>query len=129
MKYLPRISDETLRTRLKSKGAVLIEGPKWCGKTSTAMQAAKSVLNLSDPVTLSESREMAQLNPSVLLNGETPRLIDEWQEVPRLWDAARSLVDQRQAMGQFIFTGSAVPADRSDIIHTGTGRFSRMTMR
>lgn len=129
MKYLPRLADKVLEQRLKTKGGVLIEGPKWCGKTSTAIQASKSVLNLADPVALSEAKELVQINPSILLEGATPRLVDEWQETPRLWDAARSLIDQRQSTGQFIFTGSAVPADRTDIIHSGTGRFSRMIMR
>lgn len=129
MKYLPRISDEILRHRLESKGAVLIEGPKWCGKTSTARQASRSMLDLADMNVLGEAREMVQINPAMLLRGDTPRLIDEWQEIPQLWDAVRSEVDKRQAVGQFIFTGSSVPADRSEIHHSGTGRFSRMTMR
>lgn len=129
MKYLPRISDKTLAERLESKGAVLIEGPKWCGKTSTALQMANSVLNLADLNTLEEAKEIASLNTSLLLSGETPRLIDEWQQIPRLWDAVRNEVDRRQSVGQFIFTGSAVPPNRETLLHTGTGRFSRMTMR
>lgn len=129
MKYIPRISDNILKERLESKGAVLIEGPKWCGKTSTAAQVAKSVLNLADLNILEEAKEIAQLKPSILLQGDTPRLIDEWQQIPRLWDAVRNEIDKRQYVGQFIFTGSAVPANREEIIHTGTGRFSRMIMR
>ncbi len=129
MAYLPRIADQILAFRLRSKGGVLIEGPKWCGKTSTALQTAASVLDLANPSTLAESKAMAQINPTLLLNGETPRLVDEWQEIPQLWDAGRSLIDRRQSVGQLIFTGSAVPADRSEILHSGTGRFSRMTMR
>ncbi len=129
MAYIPRISDLILAERLEAKGAVLIEGPKWCGKTSTAKKASRSMLDLADPNILSESKEMANLNPLILLNGATPRLIDEWQEIPRLWDAVRKEVDNRQRVGQFILTGSAVPANRNKILHTGTGRFSRMTMR
>lgn len=127
--YKTRIADKVLKKRLDSKGAVLIEGPKWCGKTETAKQAANSMLNLADYATLSEARGLVELNPSILIRGETPKLIDEWQEIPRLWDIIRGAVDQRQAMGQFILTGSAVPVDRSEIIHTGTGRITRMTMR
>lgn len=129
MRYLPRISDKTLAERLESKGSVLIEGPKWCGKTSTALQQAKSVLNLADLNTLEEAKEIASLNSSLLLAGDTPRLIDEWQQIPKLWDAVRNEVDRRQLVGQFIFTGSALPANRETLLHTGTGRYSRMTMR
>jgi len=129
MKYLPRLYDKILAERLAAKGAVLIEGPKWCGKTSTAMQSTNSFLNLADLNVLAESRELAALNPYVLLNGETPRLIDEWQEIPRIWDAVRNEVDKRQDVGQFILTGSALPANREEILHTGTGRISRMVMR
>lgn len=129
MAYLPRIADKILAFRLISKGGILIEGPKWCGKTSTALQASKSVLDLANPNTLAESKAMAQINPTILLEGDVPRLIDEWQEIPQLWDAGRNLIDRRQEVGQLIFTGSAVPADRSEIKHTGTGRFARMTMR
>jgi hypothetical protein len=128
-KYLPRIADSILKKRLQSKGAVLIEGPKWCGKTSTAAQAAGSVLNLADLNVLNQVRNMVQITPKAFLDGEVPRLIDEWQGEPRLWDAVRNEVDARQAMGQFILTGSAVPADRSEILHSGTGRFSLITMR
>lgn len=129
MKYLSRIADHVLRQRLEAKGAVLIEGPKWCGKTSTALQTAKSILNLADMNTLAEAKEMAQFNPMMLLKGDVPRLIDEWQEIPRLWDAIRNEVDMRQDVGQFILTGSAVPPDMSEVLHSGTGRVSRMTMR
>lgn len=129
MKYIEHIADIVLKERLESKGAVLIEGPKWCGKTSTALQMSKSVLNLSDINILEESKVLASINPSILLEGNTPRLIDEWQEIPTLWDAIRCEVDKRQSMEQFILTGSAVPANRDEIRHTGTGRFSRMVMR
>jgi hypothetical protein len=129
MKYLPRIADIILNKKLQSKGAVLIEGPKWCGKTSTAMQSSRSVLNLSDMNTFEQARDMALINARELLVGDVPRLIDEWQEIPRLWDVIRNEVDARQAMGQFILTGSAVPADRTEILHSGTGRYSLLTMR
>lgn len=129
MEYLPRIYDKVLERKLDSKGAVLIEGPKWCGKSSTAKQRAKSILDLSDYNTLQEARQVAQLSPRTLLEGKEPRLVDEWQEIPRLWDVTRNEVDRRQDVGQFIFTGSAVPPNRDEILHTGTGRFSRMTMR
>lgn len=128
-KYLPRIADTILKKRLQSKGAVLIEGPKWCGKTSTAAQAANSMLNLADLNVLNQVRNMVQVTPQTILSGDVPRLIDEWQGEPRLWDAIRNEVDMRQEMGQFILTGSAVPADRSEILHSGTGRFSLLTMR
>jgi hypothetical protein len=129
MNYLPRIADIILQKKLQSKGAVLIEGPKWCGKTSTAMQASKSVLNFADMNVLEQARNLIEINQSALLLGDTPRLIDEWQEIPRMWDVIRNEVDKRQAMGQFILTGSAVPADRSEILHSGTGRYSLLTMR
>jgi hypothetical protein len=128
-KYLPRIADAVLQRRLRSKGAVLIEGPKWCGKTSTAAQVAGSMLNLADLNVLNQVRNMVQVTPNAFLDGDVPRLIDEWQGEPRLWDAVRNEVDIRQATGQFILTGSAVPADRSEILHSGTGRFSLVTMR
>lgn len=129
MKYRNRIADSILKDRLESKGAVLIEGPKWCGKTTTASQCAASVLDLADTKVLSESLEIADLQPSKLLEGATPRLIDEWQEIPSLWDQIRITVDRRHEVGQFILTGSAIPADKSNVHHTGTGRISRMVMR
>lgn len=127
--YRPRLADAMLAERLEYRGAVLIEGPKWCGKTSTAMMQAQSLLNLADTTTLARTREIVDLSPDILLDGATPRLIDEWQTVPRLWDIIRNTVDRRQEPGQFILTGSAVPAHRNEIIHTGTGRFSRLMMR
>lgn len=113
---------------LQSSGAVLIEGPKWCGKTSTASVAAKSILYMQDPDNSASYQAMADTKPSLLLKGEVPRLIDEWQMAPVLWDAVRFEVDRRGDAGQFILTGSAVPADNVTA-HTGTGRFSRMLMR
>ena len=127
-KYLPRIADAKLALALKAMGAVLIEGPKWCGKTSTAERIAKSVLYMQDPDTFEENMLKAKTKPSLLLEGETPRLLDEWQVAPVLWNAVRFAVDKRQEMGQFILTGSVVPT-RTEDMHSGTGRISRMKMR
>lgn len=128
-KYRARISDKILSKKLSSKGAVLIEGAKWCGKTTTASQVAKSILKMQDPAEREQNIRMSEINPSRLLAGKTPRLIDEWQLAPKLWDAIRYEVDERDEFNQFILTGSAVPADFSEISHTGTGRISRMLMR
>ena len=127
-KYLNRIADNVLDMALAASGAVLIEGPKWCGKTSTAEEKAKSVLYMQDPDNSASYMKAADTKPSLLLNGDTPRLIDEWQMAPVLWDAVRFAVDKRKASGQFILTGSAVPKDNT-VAHTGTGRISRMIMR
>ena len=129
MEYKSRIADRLLAKRLASKGAVLIEGPKWCGKTTTAEQQAGSILYMDAPATLETNLQMAEIDPSVLLEGKTPRLIDEWQLAPKLWDTVRFEVDHRHDVGQFILTGSAVPAEEKDIHHSGTGRFSWLTMR
>lgn len=110
-------------------GAVLIQGPKWCGKTTTAEQQAGSIVYMDDPEYMEQNIELASLSPKKLLAGATPRLIDEWQLAPQLWDAARFEVDHRDEEGQFIFTGSAVPPDMSKIHHSGTGRFAWLTMR
>ena len=126
--YLPRICDYELQNALATMGAVLIEGAKWCGKTSTAANIAKSTLLMQDPDMARSYREMADTKPSLLLKGENPRLIDEWQMSPVLWDAVRFEVDKRDLAGQFILTGSAVPADNVTA-HTGTGRFARIWMR
>jgi len=126
--YLPRISDHLLQEHLEAMGAVLIEGAKWCGKTSTARQKAGSVLMLQDPDQQESFKISIEVKPSLLLRGDTPRLLDEWQMYPVLWDAVRFAVDQREAVGQFILTGSAVPMDGA-VMHTGTGRISRMLMR
>ena len=128
-KYRNRVVDSILQEKLEGKGAVLIEGPKWCGKTTTAEQIAKSVLYMDDPQSKEQNVNMAALNPKRLLNGETPRLIDEWQIAPKLWDAIRFEVDHRDDLGQFVLTGSAVPPDTKEITHTGTGRFSWLMMR
>lgn len=127
--YRPRIADKMLSCRLMGVGAVLIQGPKWCGKTTTAEQQAKSVVYMDDPEYMDQNIELASLSPKKLLVGATPRLIDEWQLAPQLWDAARFEVDHRDEEGQFIFTGSAVPADTDKIHHSGTGRFAWLTMR
>lgn len=138
--YLKRIADQMLTDKLESSGAVLIEGPKYCGKTTLAKQQAKSVLSMADPNTLSQNLAIARTNISRLLAGETPRLIDEWQIAPQFWDAVRNEVDNREDDGQFMLTGSAVPgkARKDDsgnsigdeqIFHTGTGRISRLKLR
>ena len=127
MEYLKRIADRELELRLEAFGAVQIKGPKWCGKTTTAEMHANSVIKMQDPDTREGYLAAARTKPSLLLKGETPRLIDEWQVAPILWDAVRNAVDERQAKGQFILTGSTV-IDDSEILHTGTGRISRMSM-
>lgn len=130
--YKERIADAILKEKLSFMGAVLIIGPKWCGKTTTAEQIAKSVLYIDDPDSKKQTKELAAIRPSVLLQGETPRLLDEWQQTPELWDAVRYEVDHRENnIGQFILTGSAVPLDKDDkmkISHSGTGRIARLTM-
>lgn len=127
--YFARITDKLLDERLKAKGAILLEGPKWCGKTTTAKQIAKSFIAIDKPDMTKQYQQMAELNPSALLEGEVPRLIDEWQLAPNLWNAVRYEVDQRDDFGQFILTGSAVPAEFDASMHTGTGRISRLYMR
>lgn len=127
--YKFRIADQILAEKLEGKGAVLVQGPKWCGKTTTSIQQAGSILYMADPDKMEQNIRLANYSPSILLQGATPRLIDEWQLVPKLWDAVRFAVDQRGEMGQFILTGSAVPTNTAEIFHTGTGRFSWLTMR
>ena len=122
--YRPRIADEILEDKLDAMGCVLIEGPKYCGKTTLACQHAKSVLYMADPDTRTQNLIMAETNISRLLQGETPRLIDEWQIAPQFWDAVRNEIDKRNADGQFILTGSAVPPDTRNIFHSGAGRMS-----
>ncbi|MCL2249926.1 MAG: DUF4143 domain-containing protein [Oscillospiraceae bacterium] len=125
--YLPRVLDTLLEERLDAAGAVLIAGPKWCGKTTTAEQQAKSVLKLQDPDKTKGYLATAETKPSLLLKGANPRLIDEWQMAPVLWDAVRNAVDERDEDGLFILTGSTT-VDDSIIMHSGTGRISRMVM-
>ena len=128
-KYRKRVSDQLLMDKLEAKGAVLIEGAKWCGKTTSAAQLAKSILYMQDPLHKEQNIKMAELDPSLLLTGETPRLIDEWQLAPRLWDAIRFEVDKRDEFKQFILTGSTLPSVDMSSSHSGTGRIARMTMR
>lgn len=128
-KYKPRVADRILKDKLAAKGAVLLEGAKWCGKTTTAEQIAASILYMQDPRSKEQNLKLAKLDPGLLLAGETPRLIDEWQLAPGLWDAVRFEVDQRDAFNQFILTGSTVPAADMSNSHSGTGRIARMTMR
>lgn len=118
-----------LDRKLQGKGAVLVEGPKWCGKTTTAEQKAASILKLGDVSIYRQSRQIAEMNPALLLEGAAPRLIDEWQTIPELWDSVRSEVDERNTFGQFIMTGSAVPVPSEQLLHTGTGRITRLMMR
>ncbi len=127
--YIPRIADKMLQEQLAAAGVVLIQGPKWCGKTTTAEQQAKSVLYLDAPKTRQVNLLLAETDPEILFQGDTPRLIDEWQLAPKLWDAARFEVSRRRLPGQFIFTGSSVPPDMSELTHSGTGRFAWLTMR
>jgi len=126
--YMPRIIDRELSDHLEAMGAVLIIGPKWCGKTTTAMQKARSILKMQDPDKTEAYLATAQTKPSLLLIGENPRLIDEWQMAPVLWDAVRTAVDERSEEGLFILTGSTT-IDHTKIMHSGTGRISRMMMR
>ncbi len=127
--YRKRIADEILKKKLEGKGAVLIEGPKWCGKTTTAEQIASSVLYMDDPEKKEQNILLSEIKPKLLLNGAKPRLIDERQLAPKLWDVIRFEVDHRDELGLFILTGSSVPTRSEEITHFGTGRFSRLTMR
>ena len=117
-----------MKRKVLGKGAVLIEGPKWCGKTTTAKQLAKSVLDLGDSAVLMQSSQMIELSPKALLEGDTPRLIDEWQALPPIWDCIRSEVDRRGEPSQFILTGSSVLPEADETIHSGTGRFAHVKM-
>lgn len=127
--YRERLVDQTLQDALRRSGAVLVEGPKWCGKTTTAEQAAKSVRYIDEPGKLESNQLLAKINPTELLGGTPPLLLDEWQLAPELWDAVRFTVDRRALPGQFILTGSAVPTNLDQLHHTGTGRFARIRMR
>ena len=127
--YKNRIVDKILEKKLKGKGAVLIQGPKWCGKTTTAEQISKSILYMTKPDEKEQNLTLAEINPSLLLQGDVPRLIDEWQIAPKLWDAIRHEIDHRNAEGQFILTGSSVPAKMNNVTHSGTGRFAWLLMR
>lgn len=132
MNYRPRIADKLLENKLKGIGAVLVEGAKWCGKTTTGEQHAASVLYMDNPKDRTSNIQMVKINPDFLLNGATPRLIDEWQIAPELWDAVRFVVDHRDEDGQFILTGSVTPLSDEDdekIHHSGVGRIARLRMR
>ena len=129
--YVDRVIDGILAERLESSGAVLLEGAKWCGKTTTCERQAKSAIYLADPMRRNQYHRMAETAISQLLEGDSPHLIDEWQDIPELWDAVRHAVDHRDGMGQFLLTGSSVLPEKSKskIKHSGTGRFSWLKMR
>lgn len=127
--YRPRIADTLLARKLKGKGAVLLEGAKWCGKTTTAEQICRSVLYMSESGKKDQNIQLAHINPRLLLRGDKPRLIDEWQVAPILWDAIRFEADHSKELGLFILTGSSVPPDMSEVFHSGTGRFAWVRMR
>ena len=133
--YFRRILDDVLLDELAGVGAVLVQGAKWCGKTTTCEQVAKSTLYMNDPKKRSQYLQMAETDITTLMQGEQPRLIDEWQDAPQFWDAIRFDVDHSEGFGHYILTGSAVPPEEKDengktiISHTGTGRISRLTMR
>lgn len=131
--YIPRIADKTIAENMEAFGAVVIEGPKWCGKTSTAKNHAVSEISMADPLGDFQNRRLAELEPAIALEGVRPRLIDEWQDVPKLWDAVRFECDRATEKGQFVLTGSSTPrrkqnphADRPR--HSGAGRIVRVPM-
>ena len=128
MKYINRIIDKEIKEKLSVMGAILIKGPKWCGKTTSAKQIAKSVLEMQNPDLQENYIELANTKPSLLLEGDKPRLIDEWQLVPKLWNAVRYSVDNIGLPNQYILTGSATPTE-DDTIHSGVGRFAFITMK
>lgn len=128
--YMPRIVDGILQFKLKSKGAVWIKGPKWCGKSTTAEQFAKTVIRMQDEESREQNIALARMSPADFLKGDTPLLIDEWQVVPSIWNQIRVEVDRRDEFGQFLLTGSKQPADADDPDkHSGTGRITTLTMR
>ena len=126
--YKPRVIDAKVKEYLSTFGAVCIEGPKWCGKTWTSSYHSKSEIYIGDPANNFQNRQLAELSPALVLEGDTPRLIDEWQEVPSIWDAVRYKVDQVAEKGQFILTGSATP-NHKGILHSGAGRIAKLRMR
>lgn len=128
-KYRPRIADRLIKHKLKGKGAILLEGAKWCGKTTTAEQICRSVLYMSEPGKRDQNIQLAHINPGILLRGDKPRLIDEWQVAPTLWDSIRFEADHERQLGLFVLTGSSVPPDMSEVFHSGTGRFAWVKMR
>ena len=125
--YKERVIDKTIETYLKVSGAICIEGPKWCGKTWTSAYHSNSEFLVGDPTNNFSNRQLAELNPTMILQGDTPRLIDEWQEVPPIWDATRAEIDRRHKKGQIILTGSSTPKTKG-IMHTGAGRIARLRM-
>ncbi|NLN46630.1 MAG: ATP-binding protein [Clostridiaceae bacterium] len=126
--YRPRLIDTMIHQHLQTFGAVCAEGPKWCGKTWTSLHHANSVIYIGSPENHFQNRALAEMSPDLVLTGEVPRLLDEWQEVPSLWDAVRHSVDQQTEKGQFILTGSATP-NHKGVLHSGAGRISRLKMR
>ena len=125
--YRPRLIDDEIAQVLRIMGAVCIEGPKWCGKTWSALNHANSSIDLSNPGNDFQNRRLAELDPNLVLTGDVPHLIDEWQEVPRIWDAVRTSVDTQQTKGRFVLTGSSTPI-RKGILHSGTGRIGTVRM-
>ena len=128
-KYYPRIIDNLLKKKLRTSGAVLLKGPKWCGKSTSASQIANSIIYMQDPSTREQNIALAKAWPKKFLDREAPLLIDEWQTIPFIWDAIRFEIDQRSSFGQFILTGSSSPLETTDIIHSGLGRISTLAMR
>jgi uncharacterized protein len=127
--YIPRIADSILEKRLKAAGAIQLRGPKWCGKTSTALKVAKSAIFMQDPDEGPNLLALADSKPSLLLEGENPRLIDEWQMAPQIWDAVRFSIDKKNSKGLYILTGSSTPRNNEKPHHSGVGRISRLNMR
>jgi len=127
--YYPRIIDELLKKKLRTSGAVLLKGPKWCGKSTSASRIAKSIIFMQDPSTREQNIALAKASPKIFLDKETPLLIDEWQTIPFIWDAIRFEIDQRNAFNQFILTGSSSPIETSKISHSGLGRITTLVMR
>ena len=127
-RYIPRIIDDTLKNKLEYMGAVVIEGPKWCGKSTTAKQFSNSILELQDPDKKIQYDNISDTKPSLFLEGDKPRLFDEWQMYPVIWDSIRTDIDHTGLKGQYILTGSAKPK-KNNIMHTGTGRFAKLLMR
>ena len=125
--YRRRVIDKSIETYLQVSGAICIEGPKWCGKTWTSAYHSNSEFLIGDPSNNFSNRQLAELNPSFVLQGDTPRMIDEWQEVPSIWDATRAEVDKRHKKGQIILTGSSTPKTKG-IMHSGAGRIVRLRM-
>ena len=129
IKYFPRIIDNLLKKKLRTSGAVLLKGTKWCGKSTSASQIAKSIIYMQDPSTREQNIALAKASPKKFLDRETPLLIDEWQIIPFIWDAIRFEIDQRNSFNQFILTGSSSPLETTKIIHSGLGRISTLVMR